>query len=216
MAQLATVAANENQVPPRLAPTLALQRRQEVARVIENAALALFAARPIGEVTVDEIATAAGIGVRTLYRYFPAKEDVFRAYPRRVAQQLADLLRARPSTESPFEAMREAFCELQPDPTERDRWMAAYSNSETHEQIARSALQDMASGFSDALAARAGAARDAAWVEMAGWMAATAMDIGARHAMVKGGALLDHVLAAWDVAGSGIAHVRTLEQVPLT
>jgi AcrR family transcriptional regulator len=209
MAELATMAAKDDQAPPRLAPTLALRRREEVARAIESAALALFAARPIGEVTVDEIATATGIGVRTLYRYFPAKEDVFRAYPRRVAQQLADLLRARPSSETPFEAMREAFCELQPDPAERARWMAAYSNSETHERIARSALEAMANGFGDALADRAGAARDEVWVEMAGWMAATAMDIGARHAMVKGGALLDHVLAAWDVAGSGLTHVGT-------
>ena len=206
MAQLATVAATDD-APPRLAPTLALRRREEVARAIENAALALFAARPIGEVTVDEIATAAGIGVRTLYRYFPAKEDVFRAYPRRVAQQLADLLRARPPSETPFEAMREAFCELQADPAERGRWMAAYSNSETHERIARSALEAMASGFSDALADRTGTARDDVWVEMAGWMVATAMAIGSRQAMVKGGTLLDHVLAAWNVAGSGIAHV---------
>ncbi len=210
MAQLATVVAGEDQLlPRRLAPTLALQRRQEVARAIEIAALALFAERPINEVTVDEIATATGIGVRTLYRYFPAKEDVFRAYPRRVAQQLAALLRARPSSETPFQAMREAFCELQADSLERDRWMAAYSQSETHERIARRALEIMASGFSHALADRAGAARDEPWVEMAGWMAATAMDIGARHAKVKGGSLLDHVLAAWDVAGNGIAHIQT-------
>jgi TetR/AcrR family transcriptional regulator, regulator of mycofactocin system len=209
MAQLATAAANDDVPPARLAPTLALRRREEVARTIECAALALFAARPIGEVTVDEIATAAGIGVRTLYRYFPAKEDVFRAYPRRVAQQVADLLRARPSSETPFQAMRRAFCEFQPEPAERDRWMAAYSRSETHEQIARNARETMASGFSDALADRAGATRDDAWVEMAGWMAATAMDIGARQTRVNGGTLLDHVLAAWDVAGSGIAHVRS-------
>jgi AcrR family transcriptional regulator len=208
MARLATVVTPDDLAPPRrLAPTLALRRREEVARTIEGAALTLFATRPIGEVTVDEIATAAGIGVRTLYRYFPAKEDVFRAYPRRIAHHLADLVRARPPSETPFDAMRGAFSELEPDSEERDRWMAAYSNSETHERIARSALEDMASGFSDALADRAGVTRDDVWVEMAGWMAATAMGVGARHKKVRGGTLLVHVLAAWDVAGSGIAHI---------
>jgi AcrR family transcriptional regulator len=186
---------------------MALRRREEVALAIESAALELFTARPIGEVTVDEIAAAAGVAVRTLYRYFPAKEDVFRAYPHRVARQLADLMRGRPPSETPFDAMRNAFCELEADQEERQRWMAAYANSDTHERIARSALEAMAAGFSQAMADRAGAARDDMWVEMAGWMAATAMEIGARHAIAKGGALLDHVLAAWDIAGKGIAHV---------
>ena len=43
--------------------------------------------------------------------------------------------------------------------------------------------------------------------EMAGWMAAVALEIGSRQLAAKGGRRLDHVLAAWDVAGSGIARI---------
>jgi AcrR family transcriptional regulator len=43
-----------------------------------DAARALFAERGL-ETPVDEIARAAGVGVGTIYRHFPAKEDLFEA-----------------------------------------------------------------------------------------------------------------------------------------
>ena len=90
MAQPATVTATADQLPPaRLAVTLAKQRREEVARAIEIAALDLFAARPSGEVTVEEIAFRAGVAVRTIYRYYPAKEDIFCREPHALEQRLA-------------------------------------------------------------------------------------------------------------------------------
>ncbi len=212
MAHLANTAAAvtpDHRPPARLAVTLAKQRREEVALAIEVAALELFATRPSAEVTVEEIALRAGVGVRTLYRYYPAKEDIFCAYPRRAARELAELVRARPASDTPFEAVRNAFCEQHPDPVELQRWTAAYANSDTHGRIARRAFDAMAAAFSEAIAARSGAPRDAMWVEMAGWMAASAIDIGARHAATQGGQTLDHVLAAWDVAGRGIVNIGT-------
>jgi mycofactocin system transcriptional regulator len=44
--------------------------------VIEAAAFGLFADRGFDDTTVDEIADAAGIGRRTLFRYFPSKYDI--------------------------------------------------------------------------------------------------------------------------------------------
>lgn len=44
--------------------------------LIEKAAFALFAARGFDDVTVDDIAEAAGIGRRTLFRYYPSKNDI--------------------------------------------------------------------------------------------------------------------------------------------
>lgn len=44
--------------------------------LIEQAAFALFAARGFEDVTVDDIAEAAGIGRRTLFRYYPSKNDI--------------------------------------------------------------------------------------------------------------------------------------------
>lgn len=42
---------------------------------LERIALALFASRGFEETTVEDIATAAGIGRRTFFRYFPSKND---------------------------------------------------------------------------------------------------------------------------------------------
>ena len=43
---------------------------------IEAAAFSLFAVQGFDETTTDQIATAAGIGRRTLFRYFPSKNDI--------------------------------------------------------------------------------------------------------------------------------------------
>ncbi len=43
---------------------------------IEAVALALFAERGVEATTVDDIATAVGVGRRTIFRYFPSKNDI--------------------------------------------------------------------------------------------------------------------------------------------
>jgi mycofactocin system transcriptional regulator len=43
---------------------------------IEAAAFSLFSQRGFDETTVDDIATAVGVGRRTLFRYFPSKYDI--------------------------------------------------------------------------------------------------------------------------------------------
>ncbi len=43
---------------------------------IERVALGLFTEKGFEETTVDEIAAAAGIGRRTIFRYFPSKNDM--------------------------------------------------------------------------------------------------------------------------------------------
>ena len=72
-------------------------------------AIELFAARGFGEVTVDEIAEAAGISPRTFFRYFPTKTDVVRAHQRRLVDRLVRALADRPTDEGPVTALREAL-----------------------------------------------------------------------------------------------------------
>ena len=43
---------------------------------IERAAFALFAERGFEATTIDDIAAAAGVGRRTLFRYYPSKNDI--------------------------------------------------------------------------------------------------------------------------------------------
>ena len=57
--------------------TLRDRRKAATSAAIVDAAIALSRGRRFADVSIDEIAAAAGIGRRTFFRYFPAKEDVF-------------------------------------------------------------------------------------------------------------------------------------------
>jgi AcrR family transcriptional regulator len=49
--------------------------RAQVRRDLVAAAVALFTERGYDETTIDDVATAAGVGRRTFFRYFRSKED---------------------------------------------------------------------------------------------------------------------------------------------
>jgi len=51
--------------------------REEKTRTIARAALELFALKGFAATSVDQIATAAGVGKGTLYEYFETKTDIF-------------------------------------------------------------------------------------------------------------------------------------------
>ncbi|RVX41789.1 TetR family transcriptional regulator [Nonomuraea polychroma] len=85
-----------------------LQRRR-VHEAISAAAVALFLERGFDEVPVTEIAAAAGVSKPTLFKYFPAKEDLVL---HRIADhegEAARVVRGRASGEVPLEALRRHF-----------------------------------------------------------------------------------------------------------
>ncbi|MFB6391722.1 TetR family transcriptional regulator [Polymorphospora lycopeni] len=59
-----------------LPPSRRERRKQETRTALEEAALALFAAKGYEQTTVEEIAEAAGVAVRTFFRYFSSKQHV--------------------------------------------------------------------------------------------------------------------------------------------
>jgi TetR/AcrR family transcriptional regulator, regulator of mycofactocin system len=58
-------------------PGAAVGRRKVTSRSdLENVAFELFSRQGFEQTTIDDIASAAGIGRRTFFRYFPSKNDV--------------------------------------------------------------------------------------------------------------------------------------------
>ncbi|MGH7641676.1 MAG: TetR/AcrR family transcriptional regulator [Candidatus Dormibacteria bacterium] len=87
------------------------------------AALRLAAERGLHHVTVEDIAEAADVSVRTFFNHFPSKEDaVVGLDPERVVE-LRQALAARPAEETPLAALRAVLGELALTTVERsDEW----------------------------------------------------------------------------------------------
>jgi AcrR family transcriptional regulator len=84
------------------------RRRQRVTREIERAALLLFAQRSPDDVTIEQIAAAAAVSIRTFFRYFATRDDVLSALPRRELERITQLVLARPRSETLIEAFAAA------------------------------------------------------------------------------------------------------------
>lgn len=83
-------------------PRADAERNRE--RLLEAAKAGFAEAGP--DVTLDEIARRAGVGIGTLYRHFPTRDAVVEAVYRREVQQLADAAASLLETLSPGEALR--------------------------------------------------------------------------------------------------------------
>lgn len=65
-------------VMPDVAPSTRKDAARNRARLLKAAA-ELFAAEALAEVTLKDVARAAGVGVGTVYRHFPDKDDLVEA-----------------------------------------------------------------------------------------------------------------------------------------
>lgn len=80
-------------------------RRRSTHDALRQAALKSFARKGFANVTVTELARAAGVTERTFFRHFPTKEAVlFQDYETQL-EWLADALAERPASESLFDAV---------------------------------------------------------------------------------------------------------------
>ncbi len=76
---------------------------------IVRAAVDLFSRQGFSRTTVDEIAAAVGVGRRTIFRYFPSKNDIVTSdFDRVLARLRGELERADPSL-TMMEALRRAM-----------------------------------------------------------------------------------------------------------
>jgi len=85
------------------------QKKHQTRTALADAALALFTAHGFEQVTVAEVAAAAGVSVNTAFNYFPTKEDLFFDRQSEVEGRLAAWVRTRPRGTSPVAAIRDGL-----------------------------------------------------------------------------------------------------------
>ncbi|MCK1362338.1 TetR/AcrR family transcriptional regulator [Bradyrhizobium sp. 199] len=73
-------------------------------RVLEAAKAVFNAGGP--EASLEAVAKRAGVGIGTLYRHFPTREDLFEAVYRREVEQLSELAEHLRSAKDPVDALR--------------------------------------------------------------------------------------------------------------
>ena len=85
-----------------LRETKKLATRQQIADV----AMRLFVQRGFDRVTVAEVAAEAGLSEKTVFNYFPTKEDLFFDEIPERARKLSESIRSRPAGESILDTLR--------------------------------------------------------------------------------------------------------------
>ncbi|MEU6661176.1 TetR family transcriptional regulator [Streptomyces sp. NPDC046821] len=84
------------------------RKKQRTRDALLHSALELFTTKGYDRTTVDEIAEAVDVSQRTFFRYFTSKEETAFAVQDMVESRFITILRERPPTEGPFEALRGA------------------------------------------------------------------------------------------------------------
>ena len=82
------------------------RNRARTRQALRDAARQLVVEQGFDAVTVEQIATAAGVSRRTFFNYFTSKEAVVIDPDPEVINRITGALMARPSTESPLRALR--------------------------------------------------------------------------------------------------------------
>jgi AcrR family transcriptional regulator len=91
------------------------RRRRRIADRIERTAIELFARRGYRQVSIEDVAASAGISSRTVARYFPTKEDLLLAGPRRGYSETLGALDAIGPTRRPVNSVWEMWLKLAQD-----------------------------------------------------------------------------------------------------
>jgi AcrR family transcriptional regulator len=135
------------------------RRRELMAAEFERIAMDLFVARGYANVSVDDIAEAAGVSTRTFYRYFTAKEDVLALFPRRLTEFVRKALVEEQPGRPVFDVMASVLVKLAQsmDLDELRRWCGVVmSDRVSYSSMALNDL-DLRQDMEPLLAQRSGA-----------------------------------------------------------
>ena len=90
-------------------PGLRERKKQRTRTAISDAAITLFLRHGFTRVSVAQVAAAAEVSKRTLFAYFPTKEDLVTHRLADHEDEAARVVRARPAGTSPLAALRAHF-----------------------------------------------------------------------------------------------------------
>jgi AcrR family transcriptional regulator len=82
------------------------RKKRETYRALSNAARELAYERGLERLTIESIAEAADVSVRTFFNYFPCKEEAIVGVDPDVLAEVGEQLQARPRKEHPVAALR--------------------------------------------------------------------------------------------------------------
>lgn len=111
-----------------LTPGLRERKKQKTRETIINVALELFAERGYEQTTIAEIAEAAEVSPRTIFAYFPSKEDILFCDLPALQERLAQALEERPEGVTALDTLRDFILEspvLGPNELVRKRIVAS-------------------------------------------------------------------------------------------
>lgn len=143
---------------------LTLRQRNRLAgmRHIQNTALGLMETRGFGDVTLQDVAAAAGVSASTVYRYFETKERVILWDEEDVhlGRELASRLRSQPPVVAFRDALVAALAERGDTARLLRRVRFIYATPQIHAAAVEQDFQDraeLAAAFAEAMALPSGA-----------------------------------------------------------
>jgi AcrR family transcriptional regulator len=126
------------------------RKKLRTRELITSTALALFAERGFAQTTVADIATAAEVSERTVFTYFPTKEDILFSDHLALERSLAEALAERPPGAAALEVLRDFIVDnlTRIDGLERVRWQIV-----SHDDLLHSHLRGRQAAFGQVIAA---------------------------------------------------------------
>jgi AcrR family transcriptional regulator len=164
------------------------RKKQQTRELIAETARRLFAERGFEQVSVAEIARTADVSEKTVFNYFPTKEDLVYWRLESFEEELLDTLRERAAGESLLEAFgrfvrkpRGMLGRYDPETQER---LAAVSRMIASSPSLLAREQQIFAGYTRSLAALIAEETGASTDDVEPWVAANAM-MGVHRALVR-------------------------------
>jgi AcrR family transcriptional regulator len=123
------------------------RKKRETRDALARVALELFVERGYDETTLAEIADAAGVSTRTIFAYYPSKEDILFANVQTMSDALAQALAERPAGVDALTALREFILSSEHQKSELDcklgEMIAADPTLASHKRARIAQLQEV-------------------------------------------------------------------------